>query len=91
MMIGLEPKTIYSRKADEDYNFEYKQKIHLDNVALYYSTESRKPMKFITGDFYVQNFRVRHGWLRIAPTEKICDDKTYRFGYIKASEVKEVK
>lgn len=91
MVIGLQPRAIETRKPDDDYNFEYKQKIHLDNVALYYSVEFRKPSKFIKGDFYVQDPKVRHGLLRIAPTEKLCDDKSFRFGYIKASEVKEVK
>lgn len=91
MIIGLHPKTIITKKPDEAYNFEYKQKIHLENVALYYSKEFGKPSRFITGDYYVQDPKVRHGLLRIAPTEKSCDDKTFRLGYIKASEVKEEK
>lgn len=91
MMIGLEPKTIVVHKPDESYHFEYKQKVHLDNVALYYSRELNKPMKFITGDYYIQDPKVRQGLVRIAASEKLCDDKTTRMGYIKASQIKEVK
>jgi hypothetical protein len=84
MLFGLE--TIPNEKVPE-YNFEYKQKVHLDKTPVFKSADYENFVGLISGDYYVHNPRVVRGMIKIAASERDCEIRLDTLWYVPVKEL----
>ena len=84
MIFGLEQETM--PKVPE-YNFKFKQKVHLENVPVFKSASSSDFIKLVTGDYYIHNPKDVRGFIKLAASERDCDVRMDTLWYAKVKDI----
>ena len=87
MLFGLEqtpnPKV-------PDYEFKFKQKVHLEKRGGVKAADGADCVKLVTGDFYIHNPKKVHGFIKIAASERDCDIRIDSLWYAKVKDLVDV-
>ena len=87
MLFGLEqtpnPKV-------PDYEFKFKQKVHLENTPVFKAADDADFVKLVTVDFYIHNPKKVHGFVKIAASERDCDIRIDSLWYAKVKDLVDV-
>jgi hypothetical protein len=87
-MFGLEMAPL--PKVPE-YNFKFKEKVHLENTPVFKSADPETFMGLITGDYYVHDTRPVRGMIKLAASESDCDIRLDVLWYAKIKDIVNVK
>ena len=87
MLFGLEPTTA---PKVSNYEFKFKQKVHLENTPVFKSADDADFVKLVTGDFYIHNPKKVHGFVKIAASERDCDIRIDSLWYAKVKDLVDV-
>jgi hypothetical protein len=84
MLFGLEYSTT---EPLPDYEFKYKQKVHLEKTPVFKSADTENFFKLVTGDFYVQNTRPVRGMIKLVASERDCDIRMDTLWYARVKDL----
>jgi hypothetical protein len=70
-----------------DYEFKFKQKVHLDKTPVFKSADHENFIGLVSGDYYVQNPRPARGMIKLAASERDCDIRMDTLWYAQAKDL----
>ena len=85
MIIGIDQTT--ADYGNTDYEFKFKQKVKLDNTAVYKAASPEDKVGIISGTYYVKNPKPLRGFIKIAASEADCDIRMDTLWYAKAEDL----
>ena len=85
MIVGLDRTT--ADYGNEDYEFQFKQKVTLDNTVVYKTASPEDKVALISGTYYVKNPKPLRGFIKIAASEADCDIRMDTLWYVKAEDI----
>ena len=85
MIVGIDQTT--ADYGNEDYEFQFKQKITLDNTVVYKTASPEDKVALISGTYYVKNPKPLRGFIKIAASEAECDIRMDTLWYVKAKDL----
>ena len=85
MIFGIDQTT--AGYGNEDYGFQYKQRVVLDNTVVYKSASPEDKVALISGTYYVKNPKPLRGFVKIAASEEECDIRMDTLWYVKAEDL----
>ena len=85
MIVGIDQTT--ADYGNEDYEFQFKQKITLDNTVVYKTASPEDKVALISGTYYVKNPKPLRGFIKIAASEAECDIRMDTLWYVKAEDI----
>lgn len=85
MIVGIDQTT--ADYGNEDYEFQFKQKVTLDNTVVYKTASPEDKVALISGTYYVKNPKPLRGFIKIAASEAECDIRMDTLWYVKAEDL----
>ena len=85
MIVGIDQTT--ADYGNEDYEFQFKQKVTLDNTVVYKTASPEDKVALISGTYYVKNPKPLRGFIKIAASEADCDIRMDTLWYVKAEDL----
>lgn len=85
MIVGIDQTT--ADYGNEDYEFQFKQKVTLDNTVVYKTASPEDRVALISGTYYVKNPKPLRGFIKIAASEAECDIRMDTLWYVKAEDL----
>ena len=85
MIVGIDQTT--ADYGNEDYEFQFKQKVTLDNTVVYKTASPEDKVALISGTYYVKNPKPLRGFIKIAASEAECDIRMDTLWYAKAEDL----
>ena len=85
MIVGIDQTT--ADYGNEDYEFQFKQKVTLDNTVVYKTASPEDKVALISGTYYVKNPKPLRGFIKIAASEAECDIRMDTLWYVKAEDI----
>ena len=85
MIVGIDQTT--ADYGNEDYEFQFKQKLTLDNTVVYKTASPEDKVALISGTYYVKNPKPLRGFIKIAASEAECDIRMDTLWYVKAEDI----
>ena len=85
MIVGIDQTT--ADYGNEDYEFQFKQKVTLDNTVVYKTASPEDKIALISGTYYVKNPKPLRGFIKIAASEAECDIRMDTLWYVKAEDL----
>ena len=85
MIVGIDQTT--ADHGNEDYKFQFKQKVTLENTVVYKTASPEDKVALISGTYYVKNPKLLRGFIKIAASEEECEIRMDTLWYVKAEDL----